>query len=67
MPLGHGPHSCIGMRFAVMQMKLASTRILKKYVLEVAQDTRIPPDVGTKATSACAEVNVYISSRNREK
>ena len=66
MPFGHGPRSCIGMRFAMMQMKLALMHILKKYRLEVAQDTKIPPDVRIKATLACAEVNVCISSRNSE-
>jgi len=45
-------------------MKLALMRILRKYRLEVAQDTKIPPDVRIKATLACAEVNVSIASRN---
>ena len=66
MPFGHGPHSCIGMRFAMMQMKLALMRILKKYHLEVAPDTKIPPDVRIKATLACPQVNVRISSRNNK-
>ena len=42
----------------MMQMKLALMRILKKYRLEVAQDTKIAPDVRIKATLVCAEVNV---------
>ena len=50
----------------MMQMKLALMRMLKKYRLEVAQNAKIPPDVRIKATLACAEVNVYISSRNGE-
>ena len=60
MPFGHGPHSCIGMRFALMQMKLVLAHILKKYRLEVAPDTQIPPDVRIKATLACAQVNVLV-------
>ena len=54
------------MRFAMMQMKLALMHILKKYRLEVAQDTKIEPDVRIKATLVCAEVNVCIFSRNCE-
>ena len=41
-PFGHGPHSCIGVRFAHMELKLTVTRMLKKFRLEVAPETQIP-------------------------
>nr|XP_058946620.1 cytochrome P450 3A30-like [Pocillopora verrucosa] len=63
MPFGHGPHNCIGMRFAQMEMKMVLARMLKKYRLEVAADTKIPPDVFVASTLSCSGVNVRITSR----
>lgn len=63
MPFGHGPHNCIGMRFAQMEMKLVLARILKKYRLEVGPDTKIPPDVKIKALLGCSEINLRVVSR----
>ncbi|EDO45653.1 predicted protein [Nematostella vectensis] len=40
MPFGHGPHNCIGMRFAQMEIKLVLVRMLKRYTLCVTQDTK---------------------------
>ena len=63
MPFGHGPHNCIGMRFAQMEMKLVLARILKKYRFEVAPDTKIPPDVRIKALLGCTEIKLRVVSR----
>lgn len=41
-PFGHGPHSCIGLKFAQMELKLTIARILRKFSLEVAPETQIP-------------------------
>jgi len=66
LPFGHGPHSCIGMRFAKMQIRLVLARMLRKYRLEVAPDTKIPPDVKAKATLGSPEINLSIVSRPKE-
>lgn len=63
MPFGHGPHNCIGMRFAQMEMKLVLARILKKYSLQAAQDTKIPPEVIIKATLVAKEIKLKIAKR----
>ena len=63
IPFGHGPHNCIGMRFAQTEMKLVLARILKKYRLEVAPDTKIPPDVKMKGLLGCTEINLRVVSR----
>ena len=65
LPFGHGPHNCIGMRFAQMEMRLVLARMLKKYRLEVAPDTKIPPDVIISSVLSCSGVNVRITSRNK--
>lgn len=66
MPFGHGPHNCIGLRFAQLEMKLVLARILKKYRLEVGPDTKIPPEVGNRGLLSCSEINLRITSRIKE-
>jgi len=66
MPFGHGPHNCIGMRFAQVEMKHVLARMLKKYRLEAAPDTKIPPEVVIRSTLTdltCGDVKVLVKSR----
>lgn len=65
VPFGHGPHNCIGVRFAQMEMRMVLARMLKKYRLEVAPDTKIPPEVIIKATLTCGDINVRVVSRHK--
>ena len=39
MPFGWGPRSCIGMRFALLEAKMALIAIMKEYTFMEAPDT----------------------------
>ncbi|XP_068593513.1 cytochrome P450 3A40-like [Cebidichthys violaceus] len=42
MPFGAGPRNCIGMRFALVMMKLALVEILQSFTFSVCKETEIP-------------------------
>ena len=41
MPFGSGPRNCIGMRFALLEAKMALIEILKKFRFIRAPDTQV--------------------------
>ncbi|EDO30128.1 predicted protein, partial [Nematostella vectensis] len=53
LPFSAGPRNCIGMRFSLMEIKLALTRILKKYSFVVTKDTQTPPTLRADAVLNC--------------
>lgn len=42
IPFGEGPRHCIGMRFGMMQTKVALTCLLRDYLFTVSSETQIP-------------------------
>ncbi|XP_071785223.1 cytochrome P450 3A13-like [Asterias amurensis] len=42
VPFGFGPRNCIGMRFALLEAKMALVRVLQNYRLDVCPETKIP-------------------------
>lgn len=49
MPFGAGPRNCIGMRFALVAMKLAVVEILQRYSFSVCKETEVPFELDTQA------------------
>ena len=43
MPFGAGPRSCIGMRFALLEAKIALIELLKRFTFLRAPDTEASP------------------------
>lgn len=40
-PFGAGPRNCIGKRFAILEIKVAMTRILQNFSIEPTEDTPV--------------------------
>ncbi|KAM9208931.1 cytochrome P450 3A4-like [Dugong dugon] len=64
MPFGSGPRNCIGMRFALMSMKLAVTRILQEFSVKPCKETQIPLKLG-RQTIATPEVPIVVMFESR--
>ncbi|XP_020833441.1 cytochrome P450 3A4-like [Phascolarctos cinereus] len=48
LPFGAGPRNCIGMRFALMNMKVATCRLLQEFSFRTCKETQIPLKLSNK-------------------
>nr|XP_031532547.1 cytochrome P450 3A29-like [Vicugna pacos] len=51
LPFGTGPRNCIGMRFAMMSMKLALVKVLQNFSFKPCKETQIPLKLITQSLS----------------
>ena len=65
MPFGQGPHNCIGMRFALLESKLALTRILKRYTLVPSDKTKEPIYLDPVAPIAYPKDGLFVKLERR--
>ncbi|XP_036389681.1 cytochrome P450 3A30-like [Megalops cyprinoides] len=52
MPFGAGPRNCIGMRFAVLLIKLAVVQVLQNFSFAVCDETEVPVELDVQGLIA---------------
>ncbi|KAI5617742.1 cytochrome P450, family 3, subfamily A, polypeptide 65, partial [Silurus asotus] len=55
MPFGFGPRNCIGMRFALMAIKLAVVEILQRFDISLSDETKVPLELNNNGLLAPKE------------
>lgn len=65
-PFGAGPRNCVGMRFALLELKLTFCKLLQKFRFDVCDDTPKPPLEMTFKASMKPKETVYLKVSLRE-
>ncbi|XP_062403802.1 thromboxane-A synthase isoform X3 [Sardina pilchardus] len=50
IPFGAGPRSCVGMRLAQLEMKMALTLIMQRFTVEACSETKVPLELKSQST-----------------
>ena len=63
VPFGIGPRDCIGERFAMIEMKIAMTKLLNNFRLEASEDTKQEFYLGDQFILSYKEVKLNIHQK----
>uniref|UniRef100_A0AAQ4R8S3 unspecific monooxygenase n=1 Tax=Gasterosteus aculeatus aculeatus TaxID=481459 RepID=A0AAQ4R8S3_GASAC len=64
LPFGAGPRNCIGMRFALLMMKLSVVEILQNFSFVTCKETQIPLELSTDGfTTPKDSINLKLEPR----
>jgi len=66
MPFGAGPRICIGMRFALLEMKVALCTILKRYRIEECPETEKPLQLRYSQITMAPKNGVFVQLKERK-
>ncbi|XP_077069432.1 cytochrome P450 3A40-like isoform X2 [Siphateles boraxobius] len=67
MPFGLGPRNCIGMRFALMIMKLLVVKLLQNFTVETSKETQIPLELNVMFQPKVPITLKFIPRSHKEK
>ncbi|CAB1322961.1 unnamed protein product [Coregonus sp. 'balchen'] len=65
LPFGAGPRSCVGMRLAQLEIKMALVHIFRKFNIVACTDTKVPLMLKSHTTLG-PKNGIYVTITNRE-
>ena len=66
IPFGIGPRSCIGSRFALMEIKILFFHLLDKFQLVTIEKTQIPLKILKGSMNVVTEKGIWVGFKRRE-
>ena len=65
IPFGGGPRKCIGLRFAMTEMKIALAKLLQKFEIVLVPETKLDFKTGDFSFLSYSKLEVKIVSRGK--
>ncbi len=65
LPFGQGPRGCLGMRFALLEAKLALANVVKNFTLFPSDKTKEPLELDPGSGIAYVKHGLYVKAERR--